>query len=137
LKGLQRLLRHGSPTPGKKSCCSARSSRIHWPAVTPLRADGPEGIRRQYQALAGWEGLEVEPISVRVFVPAGHAWPIDPPEFREFRLPVSFLNAGDWALLLNADLITEPRGRLIDEPTGKLPRPVGFGRSVIAPGGQT
>src|SRR5439155_5094044 len=31
---------------------------IHWPAVTPLRADGPEGIRRQYQALAGWEGLE-------------------------------------------------------------------------------
>ncbi|MBB4364332.1 hypothetical protein GGD65_005390 [Bradyrhizobium sp. CIR18] len=93
---------------------------IHWPAVTPLRADGPEGIRRQYQALAGWEGLEVEPISVRVFVPAGHAWPIDPPEFREFRLPVSFLNAGDWALLLNADLITEPRGRLIDEAYRKV-----------------
>jgi hypothetical protein len=93
---------------------------IHWPALTPLSADGPDGIRKQFQILAGWEGLEVEPINVRVFVPAGHGWAIDPPEFREFRLPVSFLNAGDWGLLLNTDLITEPRGRLIDEAYRKV-----------------
>jgi hypothetical protein len=93
---------------------------IHWPALTPLRADGPEGVRKQYEILTSWEGLEVEPISVRVFIPAGHAWAIDPPEFREFRLPVSSLTAGDWGLLLNADLITEPRGRLIDEAYRKV-----------------
>ena len=69
---------------------------IHWPALTPLRPDGPDGVRKQYQILTNWGGLEVEPINVRVFVPAGHTWPIDPPEFREFRLPVSFLHAGDW-----------------------------------------
>lgn len=93
---------------------------IHWPALTPLRPDGPDGIKQQYQALASWGGLQVEPINVRVFIPAGHAWDIDPPEFREFRLPVSFLNAGDWGLLMNADLITEPRGRLIDEAYRKV-----------------
>jgi uncharacterized protein len=93
---------------------------IHWPALTPLSADGPEGIRKQHQILAGWGGLEVEPINVRVFVPAGHSWPIDPPAFREFRLPVAFLNAGDWGLLLNTDLITETRGRLVDEAYRKV-----------------
>lgn len=93
---------------------------IHWPALTPLRADGPDGIRKQYQIVANWGGLDIEPISVRVFVPAGHSWAIDPPEFREFRIPVSFLHAGDWGLLLNADLMTEPRGRLIDEAYRKV-----------------
>ena len=93
---------------------------IHWPALQPLRADGPDGIKKQYQILANWGGLQVEPISVRVFVPAGHSWPIDPPEFREFRIPVSFLHAGDWGLLLNADLMSEPRGRLIDEAYRKV-----------------
>lgn len=93
---------------------------IHWTALTPLSSDGPEGLRRQHAILARWDGLEVEPINVRVFVPAGHGWNIDPPEFREFRLPVSSLTAGDWGLLVNADLITEPRGRLIDEAYRKV-----------------
>ena len=93
---------------------------IHWTALMPLRADGPEGLRKQHAILAKWEGLGVEPINVRVFIPAGHCWDIDPPTFREFRLPVSSLNAGDWGLLINADLITEPRGRLIDEAYRKV-----------------
>jgi uncharacterized protein len=93
---------------------------IHWPALTPLRADGPEGLRKQYEILAKWEGLDVEPINVRVFIPAGHRWNIDLPAFREFRIPVNFLDAGDWGLLLKADLITEPRGRLIDEAYRKV-----------------
>src|SRR5262249_738247 len=93
---------------------------IHWPALTPLAADGPEGIRKQYDVLRKWGGLEVEPINVRVFVPAGHSWEIDPQAFREFQIPVNFLDAGDWGLLLNADLLTEPRGRLIDEAYRKV-----------------
>lgn len=93
---------------------------IHWTALTPLSAEGPEGLKRQHSILAKWEGLEVEPINVRVFVPAGHRWDIDPPEFRDFRLPVSSLTSGDWGLLIKADLITEPRGRLIDEAYCKV-----------------
>src|SRR3954462_12078438 len=30
---------------------------IHWPALTPLSADGPEGIRKQHEVLARWPGL--------------------------------------------------------------------------------
>ena len=93
---------------------------IHWPALTPLSADGPEGIRKQHEVLARWPGLQVEPINVRVFVPAGHASTFDPPAFREYRIPVSFLDAGDWGLLIKADLITETRGRLIDEAYRKV-----------------
>jgi hypothetical protein len=93
---------------------------IHWTALIPLRADGPEGLRKQHAVLARWGGLEAEPINVRAFIPAGHRWDIDPPDFREFRIPVSSLNAGDWALLIKADLITEPRGRLIDEAYRKV-----------------
>ncbi len=93
---------------------------IHWPALTPLRSDGPEGLRKQHAVLARWKDLDVEPINVRVFIPAGHRWDIDHPECREFRLPVSSLNAGDWGLLVKADLITEPRGRLIDEAYRKV-----------------
>src|SRR5207249_2757264 len=93
---------------------------IHWTALIPLRSDGPEGLRRQHAVLAKWDGLETEAINVKVFVPAGHGWPIDHPEFREYRLPVSSLNAGDWGLLMKADLIGEPRGRLIDEAHRKV-----------------
>lgn len=93
---------------------------IHWTALTPLTRDGPEGLRKQRAILDTWDGLAVEDIDVRVFVPAGHRWDIDPPAFREFRLPVSSLDAGDWGLLLNTDIITETRGRLIDEAYRKV-----------------
>lgn len=93
---------------------------IHWTALLPLTAEGPDGLRKQHAVLAKWIGLEVEPINVRVFMPAGHLWDIDPTEFREFRLPVSSLDAGDWALLIRADLIGEPRGRLVDEAYRKV-----------------
>lgn len=93
---------------------------IHWTALTPLSSDGPEGLKRQNAVLEKWGGLQVEPINVRVFVPAGHRLDIDPNEFRDYRLPVSSLTAGDWSLLIDADLITEPRGRLVDEAYRKV-----------------
>lgn len=93
---------------------------VHWTALTPLSADGPDGLRKQHAIYERWEGLDVEKINVRVFIPAGHRWSIDPSDFREFRLPVSSLDAGDWGLLLNADVITETRGRLIDEAYRKV-----------------
>jgi hypothetical protein len=93
---------------------------IHWTALTPLSPEGPEGLRKQHAIYQRWEGLNVEKIDVRVFIPAGHAQPTDPSEFREFRMPVSSLDAGDWGLLLNTDIITETRGRLIDEAYRKV-----------------
>jgi hypothetical protein len=93
---------------------------IHWTALTPLASDGPEGLKRQHSVLEKWGGLKVESINARVFVPAGHRLDIDPVQFREYRLPVSSLTAGDWALLIDADLITEPRGRLVDEAYRKV-----------------
>lgn len=88
---------------------------VHWTALEPLRPVGPPGIVEQYKLLADWSGLDVEPANVRVFVPAGYQWSVDHPEFRAYRLPVSALDAADWAFLLDCDLMTEPRGRLIDE----------------------
>jgi len=93
---------------------------VHWAAITPLSSDGPDGLRKQHAVFRKWENLAVEGINVRVFIPAGEHWDIDPPEFREFRLPVSALDAGDWGLLLNTDIITEPRGRLLDEAYRKV-----------------
>ncbi|MES0171910.1 hypothetical protein [Mesorhizobium sp. M0006] len=94
---------------------------IHWTAILPLTPDGPEAMRRQHAVFAKWGGdLQIEPIDARVFMPAGHRWETDPTEFQDFQLPVSSLDAGDWSLLLRTDLMTETRGRLIDEAYRKV-----------------
>src|SRR5439155_12090218 len=50
---------------------------VHWTALEALRADGPPGLVRQHAIVARWKDLEVEPINVRVFVPAGYEMDID------------------------------------------------------------
>src|SRR5438045_3739932 len=76
---------------------------IHWTAILPLTSNGPEGLKRQHQVLANWPDLEIEDINAAVWVPAGFAWDIDHPQFKEYYMPVSALDADDWALLLQAD----------------------------------
>src|SRR5262249_31571470 len=94
---------------------------IHWTALQPLRPDGPDALKRQHSLVAKWAGLEVEPIEASVFVPAGYGWQnIDHPGFQEYRIPVNSLTSADWGLLLKTDLVTEPRGRLIDEAYRKV-----------------
>lgn len=93
---------------------------VHWTALTPLGPDGPPGLVRQHKVYDRWPDLAVEPIDVRVFIPAGHRWEIDPPEFSELKVPVSTLDAGDWALLIKADLMADTRGRLLDEAFRKV-----------------
>jgi uncharacterized protein len=114
-------------TDSRISCLSERRAvvlldplDVHWPALIPLAPEGPEALRAQYRLLDRWESLKVEPIQVQVFVPAGHAWPIDHPGFREYRMPVSEMTAADWALLLQTDLMMEPRGRVIDDAYRKV-----------------
>lgn len=93
---------------------------IHWTAVLPLSAEGPEGLKKQYKILAAWPDLQVERINAKVWVPAGYGWKVDHPSFNEFYLPVSALDGDDWSLLLQTDLILEPRGRLIYEAYQKV-----------------
>lgn len=111
-----RISRHGD----RRAVVLLDPLDVHWTALTPLSADGPPGLVRQHGLYARWEGLEVEPVNVRVFVPAGRRWDIDPPEFRDLRVPVSSLDAGDWALLIKADLVGDTRGRLLDEAFRKV-----------------
>src|SRR5215813_8907182 len=49
---------------------------IHWTALVPLAADGPDNLKRQHSVLKKWGNLEVEPVNVRVFIPAGYAWDV-------------------------------------------------------------
>jgi uncharacterized protein len=93
---------------------------IHWTAVLPLSADGPEVLQRQHKILTAWPDLAVEKINATVWVPAGFRWEIDHPAFREYYMPVSALDGDDWALLLQTDLILETRGRLINEAFQKV-----------------
>ena len=105
---------------------------IHWTALLPLTDQGPEELRRQHAIVAKWEGLQVEPINARVFVPAGYGWDIDLPGFHEYQMPVSSMTADDWGLLLNTDLVTEPRGRLVDEAYRKVTE-LGWGGNGTTP----
>jgi hypothetical protein len=93
---------------------------VHWTALQPLASAGPDALVRQYRVLERWRDLEVEPINVQVFVPAGYESDLDPPAFRTYQLPVSDLDAADWAHLLDCDLVNEPRGQLVDEAHRKV-----------------
>jgi len=93
---------------------------IHWPALIPLSADGPEGVRRQHSIVEAWGGLDIERVRTRVFLPAGYEWDTDHPDFRSYSLPVSDLTQADWAELVGCDLVQEPRGRLLDEAYTKV-----------------
>ena len=93
---------------------------IHWTALIPLANQGPEGLRRQWQVHQKWNGPPVEPINVQVFMPAGYRRDYDPAAYRDYQMPVSSLDAADWGMLLETNVVTEPRGRLLDEAFRKV-----------------
>jgi DNA helicase HerA-like ATPase len=93
---------------------------IHWTATIPLSDDGPEALKTQYSILTSWGGLSVEPINTMIWMPAGFGMNTDHPALNEYYLPVSALDADDWSILLQTDLILEPRGRLIYEAYNKV-----------------
>jgi uncharacterized protein len=93
---------------------------IHWTAVLPLKDKGPEALRKQHSVLSSWRELKPESIRAEIWVPAGFKWDLGHPSFVEYYLPVSALDGDDWSLLLQTDLILEPRGRLIYEALQKV-----------------
>ncbi len=99
---------------------------IHWTAIYPLRTDASGPMREQYDRFAQWSNgttsLDIEPISVDVFMPAGKRMPDDPMVFRDYYLPVSDLTPEDLALIYGANLVSDPAGMLIGEIYDKITR---------------
>jgi hypothetical protein len=72
--------------------------KLRCKVVKLASTDGEGGM---YDVFKKGPGLDVEAIRARVWVPAGFTANIDHSEFRSYYLPVSALEAADWALLLS------------------------------------
>ncbi len=99
---------------------------IHWPAIYPLRPNASGPMKEQYDRFVQWGNgatrLEIEPVCVDVFMPAGKRTPDDPPVFKDYFLPVSDLTPEDLALVYGANLVSDPAGMLIGELYDKVTR---------------
>jgi DNA helicase HerA-like ATPase len=99
---------------------------IHWTAIYPLRSGASGPMKEQHDRFLQWtkgeSGVQLEPISVEVFMPAGRKTANDPSSFRDYFLPVSDLTPEDLALVYGANLVTDPAGMLIGEVHDKVTR---------------
>src|SRR5262249_25373660 len=61
---------------------------IHWTAIYPLRAGATGPMKEQYDRFAQWSNgttpLQVEPVAIDVFMPAGKRTADDPAVFRDY-----------------------------------------------------
>jgi uncharacterized protein len=110
---------------------------IHWTAIYPLRAGASGPMKEQHDRFTQWGNgaipLEVEPVCVDVFMPAGKRTADDPQVFRDYYLPVSDLTPEDLALVYGTNLVSDPAGMLIGELYDKVTR-LGYavnGRPVL------
>jgi len=87
---------------------------IFWPSLYPVGESNTEEVRRQQKDLKQWK---IDPVDLRVsvWVPAGYRSDIMPKTFNDFYLDHKDMYAEDWADLFGLDLVTEPRGQLLDE----------------------
>lgn len=86
---------------------------IYWTSTIPLKADGSNEIRKQYEVMRR-RGFAALPLSVDVWLPAGFEnTEIDPPGVQPLRISPSDLALDDWAALFEVDIYNEPRGMLI------------------------
>lgn len=99
---------------------------IHWTAIYSLRPDATGPMKEQYDRLRQWSSgslsIEIDPVTVTVFMPAGRRTADDPQVFRDYFLPVSDLTPEDLALIYGANLISDPAGMLIGELYDKVTR---------------
>jgi len=95
---------------------------IHWTAIYPVQDGVSRHMKEQYNLLARWSELAVEPIRVNVYMPAGRGQPEDPSEFVPFQIPVTELTPDDWGLLYGANIVSDPAGMLLWEMYEKVTR---------------
>ena len=85
-----------------------------WTTAHPVRADGPEKVRKQFASLDGWT-CKPEDVDVTVWLPAGFKTENDPATVQEFRIRVSDLDAADVADLVGTNLVRDPQGAALSE----------------------
>ena len=113
------IARHG---PNRRAVLLLDPLDIHWTAIYPLRNGVSGHMDEQFQLLSGWPEVKTDAVYVDVFMPAGKREPHDPPVFLDYYLPICDLTPDDFALLLGANLVTDPSGMLIDELFDKVTR---------------
>ncbi len=93
---------------------------IFWSSALPLRQSQSPELQRQFERMRR-AGFDAVPVAVDVWVPAGCQNPdIDMAGTKVLRIAPSDLTADDWATLFELDLVSEPRGMLIDELVRKV-----------------
>lgn len=93
---------------------------IFWSSALRLQPSSAPELQRQYERMerAGFGDI---PVAVDVWIPAGYQNPaIDLPATRVLRIAPSDLTAEDWGTLFELDLVSEPRGMLLDEIVRKV-----------------
>ncbi len=95
---------------------------IHWTAIYPVQNGVSDHMREQFKLLSRWSEINVDPIRVNVYMPAGREQPEDPKAFLPFEIPVTDLTAEDWGQLYGANIVSDPSGMLLWELFEKVTR---------------
>lgn len=90
-----------------------------WPTQLPLRADGPEKVRRQHALLAGWD-CKPEDSSISIWLPRGARLDTDYKGIQDFSIRCSDLDNQDWSDLVGQDLFADPQGILLGDALERL-----------------
>lgn len=93
---------------------------IFWTSALPLQSSATPELDKQFKRMTGAR-LDPVPVAVDVWVPAGYQnSEIDLPGTQTLRIAPSDLTADDWATMFEVDLVSEPRGMLLDELIRKV-----------------
>lgn len=87
----------------------------------PLEVDSDNvEIKKQAEALKGWNELEVENLEVKVFVPKGYEMSDYKEQFTPFQINIPDMEIGDFASLFDVDIMTDPMGQLLFDVYNKV-----------------
>lgn len=93
---------------------------VFWTSALPLVDSPTPELHKQYDRMRRGR-IEPQPIAVDIWIPAGYSnAEIDLPETRTWRVAPSDLLADDWASMFDIDMVSEPRGMLLEELVRKV-----------------
>lgn len=93
---------------------------VFWTSALPLVASPVPELQKQFDRMRQGR-IEPQPIAVDIWIPAGYSSAeIDLPETRTWRVAPSDLLADDWASMFDIDIVSEPRGMLLEELVRKV-----------------
>jgi len=93
---------------------------IYWSLKHNLKESENPIIKEQFSHTKKFN-LSQEDINVDLWIPSGYeVKEIDPADSKKFSLNISELEPSDWAIIFDIDLISEPRGHLINDLYRKI-----------------